>query len=191
MKNRRIDITMVGVGGQGIGLLSETLLRAFDHAGMTAKGVDTHGLAQRGGEVVSHLRVGRGGGSPLVEPGRTDLLLGLDRSETLRGMGYHLRQGGCCLYYDANWQSLPVRRGESPLVTGEMLEALAEKRGVTLVRIHREDLSDSRMQNIVLLGGALEAGVLPGLSLNHIKAALEDLMEESLARASIALLKIL
>ena len=52
------NVYMTGVGGQGIGLLSEILLRAADHAGHTVKGVDTHGLAQRGGIVVSSLRFG-------------------------------------------------------------------------------------------------------------------------------------
>ncbi|MCU0237509.1 MAG: 2-oxoacid:acceptor oxidoreductase family protein, partial [Acidobacteria bacterium] len=53
MKPERFDIFVIGVGGQGIGLLSETLVRAADHAGMPVKGVDTHGLAQRGGIVAS------------------------------------------------------------------------------------------------------------------------------------------
>ena len=42
------NIYLCGVGGQGIGLLSEILLRAADYAGYCAKAVDTHGLAQRG-----------------------------------------------------------------------------------------------------------------------------------------------
>ena len=188
MENERINITMMGVGGQGIGLLSETLLRAFDHAGMAVKGVDTHGLAQRGGMVISHLRVGREGGNPLVEPGRTDLLLALDRTEALRGMGSRLRRGGSCLYYDANWQSLPVRRGESPPITKETLLSFAEERGITLIRIHRNDLPDSRMQNIALLGGALEAGALPGLTRSHIALSLEDLLEGPLLETSLELL---
>lgn len=54
MKAYNIHIT--GVGGQGIGLLSQALLRGIDHAGITAIAVDTHGLAQRGGVVVSRIR---------------------------------------------------------------------------------------------------------------------------------------
>jgi len=42
----RYSIFLIGVGGQGIGLLSEILLRAADHAGHRVKGVDTHGLAR-------------------------------------------------------------------------------------------------------------------------------------------------
>ena len=52
------NVFMIGVGGQGIGLLSEVLIRAADRAGHRVKGVDTHGLAQRGGPVISHLRLG-------------------------------------------------------------------------------------------------------------------------------------
>ena len=55
---KAFNIYLIGVGGQGIGLLSEILLRAADHAGYEVKGVDTHGLAQRGGIVVSHLKFG-------------------------------------------------------------------------------------------------------------------------------------
>jgi len=61
---------MIGVGGQGIGLLSEVLLRAVDYAGLRVKAVDTHGLAQRGGVVVSNLRMGDNVFSPLIPGGR-------------------------------------------------------------------------------------------------------------------------
>ncbi len=46
---KEYNIYMTGVGGQGIGLLSQTLLRGADHAGLEVMAVDTHGLAQRGG----------------------------------------------------------------------------------------------------------------------------------------------
>ncbi len=59
-----MNIYMAGVGGQGIGLLSEVLLRGLDKTGVTVRGVDTHGLAQRGGVVVSQIRTGEGQFSP-------------------------------------------------------------------------------------------------------------------------------
>lgn len=188
MDGVRLNITLVGVGGQGIGLLSETLLRAFDHAGLPVKGVDTHGLAQRGGLVVSHLRVGSPGGSPLIEPGRTDLLLALERTEALRGMENQLRRGGTCVYYDADRQSLPVRQGKAAAVTLADLKSRAREREISLIRVHRSDLPDPRMQNIALLGGALTAQVLTGLRRRHIETALEDLMEGPLAEKNKALL---
>ena len=72
------DIYMTGVGGQGIGLLAEALARAVDRAGLSVRGCDTHGLAQRGGIVSSHLRIGASAHSPLVSPGRADLVIALE-----------------------------------------------------------------------------------------------------------------
>jgi indolepyruvate ferredoxin oxidoreductase beta subunit len=80
------NIYLSGVGGQGIGLLSEIILRAADHAGHAAKAVDTHGLAQRGGIVVSQIRLGASAHSPLIPAGQADLAIGLERHEALRAM---------------------------------------------------------------------------------------------------------
>ena len=185
---KKMNITLLGVGGQGIGLLSETLLRAFDHAGLSVKGVDTHGLAQRGGSVVSHLRIGFPNGNPLVEEGKADLLMALERTEALRGMEIWLRDGGKCFYYDANWQSLPVRLGKSPEITEEDLQREAQKRKIALTRIYHHDLPDPRMQNMVLLGRAVREGALGKLEKKHVKRALEDLLGGALLNQNIALL---
>jgi indolepyruvate ferredoxin oxidoreductase, beta subunit len=66
---------LIGVGGQGIGLLAETILRAVDHAGIPVKSVDTHGLAQRGGTVISQIRMGDEVFSPIIPPFESDLIL--------------------------------------------------------------------------------------------------------------------
>ena len=55
---KSLNIYLTGVGGQGIGLLTKILTRACTIAGYRVRGCDTHGLAQRGGTVVSHLRIG-------------------------------------------------------------------------------------------------------------------------------------
>lgn len=176
MANTKIDIVILGVGGQGIGLLSEVLVRALDRAGIHAVGADTHGVAQRGATVISCLRVGDGVQYPLVESGRADLLLALERTEALRGMEIWLRRGGRCIYYDTNWQSYQVRRGSSKDTTIEMLETRALEREIKLDRVYREDLPDSRMQNLALLGSAVVDGVFPGLTLDNVLASLDDLM---------------
>ncbi len=109
MKKNKLDIYLIGVGGQGIGLLSETLVRAADRAGLAVKGVDTHGLAQRGGMVASHVRIGAGAHSPLVMAGQADMVVALERHEALRGVNLYLRDGGTLVYYDSVWQPLNVR----------------------------------------------------------------------------------
>jgi indolepyruvate ferredoxin oxidoreductase beta subunit len=176
----QINIHLCGVGGQGIGLLSEAVLRAYDHAEYPVRAVDTHGLAQRGGIVRSHIRVGDGVYSPLNEPGRADIVLALERTEALRGARDYLRPGGLLIYYDAYWQALSIRLGEAEDVKSEDIESLAQQRDLRVERVYRDELSDTRMQNMVLLSHAVSGGHLPGLSTQHVLAALKDLLSEKL-----------
>ena len=60
------NIFLIGVGGQGIGLVSEVIARAADVAGIAVHGADTHGLAQRGGSVSSFIRLGDKAYSPMI-----------------------------------------------------------------------------------------------------------------------------
>jgi indolepyruvate ferredoxin oxidoreductase, beta subunit len=84
---------------------------------MEVRGVDTHGLAQRGGVVVSHIRTGKGEFSPLIAPGEADLVLALERHEAFRAMTGFLKDGGSLAYYDAVWQPFEIRNGSVPQVT--------------------------------------------------------------------------
>jgi Pyruvate/2-oxoacid:ferredoxin oxidoreductase gamma subunit len=108
---KRFSIYLCGVGGQGIGLLSEVLLRAADHAGLAVKAVDTHGLAQRGGIVVSQIRIGDTVHSPLICEQQADLVVSLERHEALRAVTRYVRDGGTLIYYNTVWQPLGVRLG--------------------------------------------------------------------------------
>ncbi len=184
---KKINIHLCGVGGQGIGLLSETILRAYDHAGLEVRAVDTHGLAQRGGIVRSNLRVGRGVYSPLIEKGRADIVMALERTEALRGAMDYARPGGLVIYYDAYWQALPVRLGEHRDVETEDLESYARTKDLQVVRVFRDDLPDIRMQNMALLAAALSQKLLPYLKQEHVKAALDDLLPKKILQANQAL----
>ncbi|GAG76749.1 unnamed protein product, partial [marine sediment metagenome] len=104
-----MNIYLTGVGGQGIGLLSDVLALACVRAGYRVRGCDTHGLAQRGGTVVSHLRIGDSLFGPRVPPGQADLVVGLERLEALRAARAMLKSGGRLLYYDAVYQPIHVR----------------------------------------------------------------------------------
>lgn len=171
-----MNIHMTGVGGQGIGLLSEVLLRALSEAGMEVRGVDTHGLAQRGGVVVSQLRTGRGEFSPLVSPGCADIVIALERHEALRAVNTFLRDGGALAYYDAVWQPFDVRNGSFRQVSEESVREECSRRGIRVVRVLREDLPDPRMQNTALLARVLGEGLIPGLALEHLVRAFSDLL---------------
>ena len=70
------NILLVGVGGQGTLLASEILSEALKQAGFDVKKSEIHGMSQRGGSVVSHVRFGKEVHSPIIPEGEADILLG-------------------------------------------------------------------------------------------------------------------
>ncbi|HLO26101.1 MAG TPA: indolepyruvate oxidoreductase subunit beta [Geobacteraceae bacterium] len=78
------NILLVGVGGQGILLASEILSETFMLAGYDVKKSEIHGMSQRGGSVVSHVRYGKEIFSPIVPDGEGDILFGFEILETYR-----------------------------------------------------------------------------------------------------------
>jgi indolepyruvate ferredoxin oxidoreductase, beta subunit len=183
MKN--FNIYLIGVGGQGIGLLSEILVRAADKAGYPVKGVDTHGLAQRGGIVTSQIRMGERAHSPLIAEGEADLLVALERHEALRGMNMALKDGGTLVYYNAVWQPLDVRLGLSDEIGEQVIQQECRKRKITEVKVFHHNLFDARMQNIALLKAIHENRLIPELTAEHYKVSMEDLMEGGMLKKNL------
>jgi indolepyruvate ferredoxin oxidoreductase beta subunit len=184
-----LNIYLCGVGGQGIGLLCEILLRAADYAGYPAKAVDTHGLAQRGGCVISHIRLGAEAHSPLIPAGQADLVVGLERHEALRGIQAVLRDGGTLIYYNTVLQPLAVRLGTAEETTEQDIEEACRLRGCTVHAVFRADLADPRMQNMVVLAEIDRLALVPNLGKEHILAAMDDLMEGAMLAENLALFK--
>jgi indolepyruvate ferredoxin oxidoreductase beta subunit len=187
MNKEKFDIYIIGVGGQGVGLLSETLIRAADHAGLAVKGVDTHGLAQRGGMVVSHVRIGAGANSPLVMTGMAEMVVALERHEALRGMNLYLKDGGMLVYYDTAWQPLDVRLKKEPMVEGAVIAKECLARGIREVRVFQSGLEDPRMQNVVVLAEICRLELAPGLNAGHVATALNDLLAGPVLEKNLAL----
>lgn len=183
-----MNIYMTGVGGQGIGLLSEVLIRALDFTGQTVRGVDTHGLAQRGGIVVSQIRTGEGEFPPLITPGEADIVLSLERHEALRAANAFLKDGGSLAYYDAVWQPYSVRCGSVPEVTSDLINEICEKRSIKVLRVFETDLPDPRMQNTALLREVLKSNLIPGLTKQNLLKAYDDLLKGSALGKNLSLL---
>ena len=181
------NVYMVGVGGQGIGLLSEVLLRAADHAGHPVKSVDTHGLAQRGGVVVSQLRIGEDAHSPLIGALDADLVVALERHEAMRAAETALKPSGTLLYYDAVWQPLPVRLGEAEEIDTQRIAQHCEALQARLITVVRPNLKDARMQNVVVLANILKHGLIQGIEVTHFHQAMHDLMAGAMLDQNLAL----
>ncbi len=82
------NILFSGVGGQGILLASEITAYALLSAGYDAKKSEVHGMAQRGGSVTAQLRYGDKVYSPLIEPGKADILISFEMMEAARYLPY-------------------------------------------------------------------------------------------------------
>ncbi|MDH4205147.1 MAG: 2-oxoacid:acceptor oxidoreductase family protein [Desulfobacteraceae bacterium] len=182
---KEFNIYLAGVGGQGIGLLSEILLRGSYHAGLQVKSVDTHGLAQRGGVVVSQLRLGDRVHSPLIFQNEADLVVSLECHEALRGINTALKDGGTLIYYNTIWQPLEVRLNLVKPVSGAMISKQCQKRNITEISVFKADLKDPHMQNIVLLANIDKYSLIPSVKKEHYIKAMEDLLQGRLLEANI------
>jgi len=171
------NIYMTGVGGQGIGQLAEVMIRTCNKAGYSVKGVDTHGLAQRGGTVVSHLRIGKKVHTPLVPPGQADIVIALERLEALRAVHTMMKDGGKVIYYDVQYQTVDNRLGNIKYPTIEEFEEAVKAKGGEVVRVFRDDIPDPRMQNTVLISELVKLGWIDGFSKELAIESLEELMQ--------------
>ena len=145
------DILICGVGGQGTVLASKILAASAMVAGDAVHSAETIGMAQRGGPVTSHVRIGDDAYSPLIPFGSADLILAFEPSEAVRNLCY-LKKGGTVIV-----NSVPVKPvTESLNDTGydgtEMLSYLRGKCDCIVI--------DGEELNIAILGVAAGAGRL-------------------------------
>lgn len=142
------DIILSGVGGQGILTIAAMVGHAAVAAGLNVKQSEVHGMAQRGGAVVAHLRLSDGRiYSDLIPAGGADVVLGVEPMEALRHAG-QLADGGVLLANTA-----PVRNIEYPEVEDILVQLRALPRGVVFDAdgLARESGS-VRAMNMVMLG---------------------------------------
>lgn len=155
------DIMICGVGGQGNVLASKIIASAAMEQGNTVHSAETIGMAQRGGPVTSHVRIGNQAHSPLIPLGKAELILAFEPAEAVRNLKY-LKAGGTVIV-----NSSPVKpTTESLHDTGydgsEMIEYLRKKCNCIVVdgdKLNRE-FGSSKYFNIAILGVAAGADVL-------------------------------
>ena len=175
----RKNIILCGVGGQGTVLASRLISAAAMARNIPVLSAETIGMAQRGGSVFSHLRMGEGIHSPMIARGEADLLLGFEPGEAVRMLPF-LRPGGQVIV-----SSRPVTPVMAAL-SGEayraepMLDYLKAQVPSLLVvdgeRAMRE-VGSPRVLNLILLGAALQSGAL-GLAEADLLEAMQRLIPE-------------
>ena len=175
------SIVLAGVGGQGTILASKLVAAAAMRAGLPVKTAETIGMAQRGGSVFSHLRVGGGIHSPLIGPGGADLILGFEPAEAVRMLPY-LKAGGTVVTSTRPIQPVSAMIGGAPYDPGEMLAYLEAHAGrVVTVDADRalSEIGNDKVLNVLLLGIAAETGAL-GFDAEQLADAVEAVLPAKL-----------
>ena len=113
---KTMNVSLVGVGGQGILLTSDILAKTAALAGLDVKKSEIHGMAQRGGSVISQVRFGEKVYSPIIRDGASDLLVSFERLEALRWR-HLLAVDANVLINDADMTPVTVSSGQQPAVT--------------------------------------------------------------------------
>lgn len=150
------NIMIVGVGGQGTLLTSRILGALTIHAGYDVKLSEVHGMAQRGGSVVTFVRYGDKVNEPIVEEGQADVLIAFERLEALR-YAHFLKRGGAIVVNDQRIDPMPVVIGAAKYPEN-ILEDLEKSHHLFKVDAMAEakKLGNSRVFNIIVLGIAAQ-----------------------------------
>ena len=151
---KEMNIMVVGVGGQGTLLTSRIIGNVALNAGYDVKLSEVHGMAQRGGSVVTFIRFGEKVNEPVVEVGCADILISFERLEALR-YAHYLKKDGIIVVNDCKIEPMPVVIGNAkyPENIIEDLSNMHKVYAVDGLQIAKE-LGNSKVLNSVVLGAS-------------------------------------
>jgi len=172
------NIVLAGVGGQGILLAAEILGTAALKEGLNVRVSEIHGMAQRGGSVISNVRMGEKVLAPTVLEGNVDVLLGFEPIETVRNLKF------------ASEETLVLMNNEpiSPpglttsMISYPSLEEIVKKiysftENVVVMQAAKlaEEAGSVLTRNVVLIGGLAAVGKMP-IEIENLKGAMRELV---------------
>ena len=154
MANNTKNIMIVGVGGQGTLLTSRILGGITVAAGYDVKLSEVHGMAQRGGSVVTFVRYGEKVAEPIVEEGQADVLIAFEMLEALR-YAHFLKKDGVMIVNEHRIDPITVVTGAASYPEN-ILDILKSGHQIYTVNAMEEalKLGNSRVFNIIVLGVA-------------------------------------
>ena len=170
------NIIICGVGGQGTVLAAKVLSQSAIANGEHVLSAETIGMAQRGGSVVSHVRIGDDAFSPLVPQGQADVLIAFEAAEAVRNIDY-LKADGTVIVNKKVVQPVTASLSGKAFDACEMIDYL-NKRAAKVVAVDTDqacqELGSSKVVNMVLLGAASRSGIIP---VEELKAAIKQLVK--------------
>ena len=175
------NIILCGVGGQGTILASKLIASAAMERNIPVKTAETIGMAQRGGSVFSHVRLGAGVTCPLMARGTADLIIAFEPAEAVRQLPF-LKPDGCVVVSTRPVVPVSAMTG-GPAYDLESIMAYLHERVENLVEVDADqaaaDLGSAKCLNVVLLGAAARAGER-GLTTDDLRAAIRQRLPEKL-----------
>ncbi len=173
------SILVCGVGGQGTLLASKLIAQAAMAKGWQARSAETIGMAQRGGSVVSHVRIGDEIFSPMIPLDGADVILGFEPGEAMRALPY-LKQGGTVVVSPKAVQPVTASLGASKY-NGEEAFSWLQKKVSDLIVVDGEKIcmqcGSPKVLNIAMLGAAASRNVF-GITLNELEEAIRARVPE-------------
>jgi indolepyruvate ferredoxin oxidoreductase beta subunit len=155
------DILICGVGGQGTVLASRIIAAAAMDEGSPVHSAETIGMAQRGGSVTSHVRIGGEAYSPMIPFGAADMILAFEPGEAVRNLRY-LRRGGIAVVNTAAVKPVTESLKDTGYDGSEMTAYLETKCDCIFVNTEEvcAPFGSSKFFNIIMLGVAAGSGHL-------------------------------
>lgn len=169
------SVILCGVGGQGTVLASKLISYAAMAKGEAVRSAETIGMAQRGGSVTSHIRIGEEAFSPLIPKGKADVMIAFEPAEAVRNLDYLKTEGVVVVSKKA---VKPVTASlSSKVYDGQDMLDYLEKKVKRLVIVDgqqiMEELGSAKVLNVVLLGAAIGCHEVD-ISIEEIRQAIKE-----------------
>jgi indolepyruvate ferredoxin oxidoreductase beta subunit len=157
------NLVVVGYGGQGVLSLAEIIERAALKEGFDVKGVELHGLVQRGGSLQCHVRFGEKVFSPMVRKSGADLIIALEVLEGLRACYYASKEKTVLLTDKRVLSPLPMEeeKFDSEELISQIKKFVKKAETVEASKIVEKLTGDIAMSNVFMLGYSIAKKLLP------------------------------
>ena len=179
------DIIICGVGGQGTVLASKILAASAMQEGNTVHSAETIGMAQRGGSVTSHVRIGGEARSPLIPFYSAEIMLAFEPAEAVRNLKY-LDKSGVAVVNTAATKPVTESLSPSGYESAVMTEYLEKKRDCIFVNSREicKPFGSEKFFNIIMLGVSAGSGKL-GISKDTLLSQIKKRVPEKFVEANI------
>lgn len=190
-----INVLLAGVGGQGTVLAAKALAKAAQSKGWQVRTAETIGMAQRGGSVTSHVRMGSDGEevlAPLVTKGTADVVIAFEPGEAARALP-SLAPGGVLVTATSAIQPVTAALASAPYsgeaVVEQLRKSVASPSPILFVPVDDEALvaatGNRKALNMMLLAVAVAQNRIP-ISLDELKAAVEACVKPQFVAMNLA-----